>query len=46
MDCSIDAPERLLFMKPTDLKKIPGLGKTSVDEIMRYRAKFIRPRAD
>ena len=42
MDCSIDAPERLLFMKPADLKKIPGVGKGSVDEIMRYRAKFIR----
>ena len=46
MDCSIDAPERLLFMKPADLKKIPGLGKASLDEIMRYRAKFIRRRAD
>jgi hypothetical protein len=42
MDCSIDVPERLLFMKPADLKKIPGLGKASVDEIIRYRAKFIR----
>jgi hypothetical protein len=43
MDCSIDAPERLLFMKPADLKKIPGVGKASFDEIMRYRAKFIPP---
>jgi len=29
-------------MKPANLKKIPGVGKSSVDEIMRYRAKFIR----
>ena len=42
MDCSIDEPERLLFMQPANLKKIPGVGKASVDEIMRYRAKFIR----
>jgi len=39
---SIDEPERLLFMQPANLKKIPGVGKASVDEIMRYRAKFIR----
>jgi DNA-directed RNA polymerase alpha subunit len=46
LDCSVDAPERLLFMRPADLKKIPGVGKASFDEIMRYRAKFIRPLAD
>jgi hypothetical protein len=33
-------------MKPADIKKIPGLGKASVDEIMRYRTKFILRRAD
>jgi hypothetical protein len=27
VNCSIDAPERLLFMKPADIKKIPGLGE-------------------
>ena len=42
LDCSIDQPERLLFMQPADLKKIPGVGKASFDEIMRNRAKFIR----
>jgi DNA-directed RNA polymerase alpha subunit len=37
----IDAPERLLFVTETDLRKIPGIGKVSVDEIMRYRARFV-----
>jgi hypothetical protein len=37
----IDAPERLLFAAETEFRKIPGIGKASVDEIMRYRARFI-----
>jgi DNA-directed RNA polymerase alpha subunit len=38
----IDAPERLLFASEAELKKIPGIGKVSLDEIMRYRARYIR----
>ena len=37
----IDAPERLLFASYADLKSIPGIGKASLDEIMRYRTRFI-----
>jgi DNA-directed RNA polymerase alpha subunit len=39
----IDAPERLLFSSEAELKKIPGIGKASLDEIMRYRAQYIPP---
>jgi hypothetical protein len=42
VDCSIDAPERLLFMTQKQLKQIPGIDKTSLAEIKAYRAKFIR----
>lgn len=37
----IDAPEWLLFVSEAELKKIPGIGKASLDEIMRYRARYI-----
>jgi DNA-directed RNA polymerase alpha subunit len=42
LGCGIDAPERLLFMEERDLKKIPGIGKVSLAEIMAYRARFRR----
>jgi DNA-directed RNA polymerase alpha subunit len=42
VDCSIDAPERLLFMTEDQLKNIPGAGKESLAEIRAYRDKFIR----
>ena len=41
LDCGIDAPERLLFMTPDQLAVIRGVGKISLGEIMRYRARFI-----
>jgi DNA-directed RNA polymerase alpha subunit len=37
----IDAPERLLFATEADLKRIPGVGRASLNEIMRYRAQFL-----
>ncbi len=37
----IDAPERLLFMTEGEIKKIPGVGKASLVEIMGYRARFM-----
>jgi DNA-directed RNA polymerase alpha subunit len=37
----IDAPERLLFATEAELKQIPGIGRASFDEIMRYRARFL-----
>lgn len=37
LDCGIDAPERLLSMTPAQLSEIPGIGKASLGEIMRYR---------
>ncbi len=37
----IDAPEHLLFATEAELKKIPGIGKASLDEIMCYRARYI-----
>jgi DNA-directed RNA polymerase alpha subunit len=39
----IDAPERLLFASEAELQKIPGIGKASLDEIVRYRARYIPP---
>ena len=42
VDCSIDAPERLLFMTVRDIKQIPNLDALALEEIMAYRAKFIR----
>jgi hypothetical protein len=41
MACGINAPERLLFMTPAQLKNIPGVGKASLAEIMRYRSRFL-----
>ena len=41
IDCSIDAPERLLFMTEDSLQKIPGVGKASLGEIMRYRTRYL-----
>jgi DNA-directed RNA polymerase alpha subunit len=37
----IDAPERLLFASEAELAKIPGIGKASLDQIMRYRARYV-----
>jgi hypothetical protein len=36
----IDAPERLLSAKDTDLLSIPGIDETVFREIARYRARF------
>jgi hypothetical protein len=36
--CGIDAPKRLLSMAPAEIAIIPGVGKISLGEIMRYRA--------
>jgi hypothetical protein len=41
LDQGIDFPEPLLFMEPSLLKKIPGIGKAGINEIMRYRERFI-----
>jgi hypothetical protein len=37
---AIDAPERLLFMTDAQLRKIRALGVVSMQEILRYRARF------
>ena len=37
----IDAPERLLFVTEQEIRRLPGIGKVSLDEIMRYRSRFI-----
>ena len=42
VDCSIDSPERLLFMTEKEIRLIPGIGKVSLVEIIAYREKFIR----
>jgi hypothetical protein len=42
VDCSIDSPERLLFMTEKEIQSIPGIGKVSLAEIIAYRDKFIR----
>jgi DNA-directed RNA polymerase alpha subunit len=42
IDCSVDAPERLLFMTEEQIKSIPGVGKVSLGEIRTYRQKYIR----
>ena len=42
LDCSIDSPERLLFMTEKEIRLIPGIGKVSLVEIIAYREKFIR----
>jgi hypothetical protein len=41
LDYGIDAPERLLFMTAEQLKGIPGVGKSSLAEIMKYRSRFL-----
>ena len=38
----IDFPESLLFLEPSQLKQIPGIGKASFTEIKRYRERFGR----
>ena len=43
INSNIDAPERLLFMTKSDLRKIPGLGKEAFAQIAAYRAEFMRP---
>jgi len=42
VDCSIDSPERLLFMTEKEIQFIPGIGKMSMAEIILYRDRFIR----
>ena len=42
VDCSIDSPERLLFMTEKEIQSIPGIGKVSMAEIIAYRDKFNR----
>ena len=37
----IDAPERLLFITPSQLRSIPGVGKRSLAEIIKYRTRFV-----
>jgi DNA-directed RNA polymerase alpha subunit len=37
----IDAPERLLFMRDDELLKIPGIGKAALEQVRRYRDRFI-----
>jgi hypothetical protein len=37
----IDAPERLLFMTPEQLRVVPGVGNASFKEIVAYRARFL-----
>ena len=37
--CGIDVPKRLLSMTPDKIAIIPGVGKVSLGEIMRYRAR-------
>jgi DNA-directed RNA polymerase alpha subunit len=39
--CGIDAPERLLFATEAELKNLPGVGRASLGEIMRYRMRFL-----
>jgi hypothetical protein len=39
-----DLPERLLFASEAELKQIPRIGKASLGEIMRYRARFLPER--
>lgn len=41
VQAGIDAPERLLFMTMSDLNAIPGIGKTGLTEIAKYRSRFI-----
>jgi DNA-directed RNA polymerase alpha subunit len=36
--CGIDVPKRLLSMTPAEIAIIPGVGKISLGEIIRYRA--------
>jgi hypothetical protein len=40
--CGIYEPERLLFMTARQIAEIPGIGKTSMSEIVKYRQKFLR----
>jgi DNA-directed RNA polymerase alpha subunit len=42
VDCSIDSPERLLFLTEKEIQSIPGIGKVSMAEIIAYRDKFNR----
>jgi hypothetical protein len=37
--CGINVPKHLLSMTPIQIAVIPGVGKISLDEIMRYRAR-------
>ena len=40
--CEIDVPKRLLSMTPAEIAIIPGVGKVSLGEIMRYRASQLK----
>jgi DNA-directed RNA polymerase alpha subunit len=37
----VDAPERLLFMSEGEICKVPGIGKSAITEIKRYRRRFL-----
>ena len=39
LNSGIDTPNRLLSITPADIAVIPGIGKNSLDKIMRYRAR-------
>lgn len=41
IDGGVDAPERLLFMTPAQLRGIPGIGKAAFAEITKYRSRFL-----
>jgi hypothetical protein len=40
VNSGMDAPERLLFMSASDVRKIPGIGKASMAEIDAYIRRF------
>lgn len=41
VNCGIDAPERVLFMPESHLRRLPGVGAASMKELRAYRARFI-----
>ncbi|WP_162560508.1 hypothetical protein [Methylobacterium durans] len=46
MRAGIDAPERLLFMKVTEIGALKGIGRAELDEVYAYRARFDPSSAD
>ena len=41
IDHGLDSPEQLLFMSETDINAIPGIGKTALAEIMKYKTRHL-----